>query len=475
MPHLCQRQFLALTAAVLVPLLAATPRPVQGQAFQLNDVGTCALSRGYANTGAPCKDASVIYWNPGAAAEQSGFSFYGGSAVLRVLGGFTADTSGHKFNANVPIAAIPSVFLNYGNTIAGHKYAVGVGVYAPYGLISEWRADFPGRFESQRASLSTYYIQPNISYEIIPDKLSIGAGPVIGHSDVRLDRALDLSQQDALPGVPFSALGIAPGTEFGTLTAKAGADAVGFNVGIHYKPIPTVQIGARYLSKLVFHYDGTAAFKQVPTGLVLAGGNPLRLPGGTPLDAVLASQFTSTLAKQGVKTSIPHPYQAQIGIGYTGISQTTLSVDYVLSGWSAFNSLPLTFTGGAASSSRDLLEGYHDSWSIRTGIEHVFGDPVLGFVVRAGFGYINTPAPDVTVTPLLPDMNRYNWTVGIGYPLSKHIALDAGYVHVGTEGRRGRTDERSSVLNTDATAAELNNGFYTLAANLFSLSLKLNY
>jgi hypothetical protein len=38
-----------------------------------------------------------------------------------------------------------------------------------------------------------------------------------------------------------------------------------------------------------------------------------------------------------------------------------------------------------------------------------------------------------------------------------------------TPGRRGRIDERSS---TSQTAEQLNNGSYTLRANIFSLSLK---
>lgn len=484
MPLFRQRPRSALTSAalavvVLVPFIGG-PRRAEAQAYQLNDVGSCAIARGYATTGAPCKDPSDIYWNPGAASELSGLSFYGGAAVLRVIGGFTADSTGHKYNANEPIAAIPSAFINYGNTIGGHRYAIGLGFYTPYGLISQWRADFPGRFAAQRSSLSTFYIQPNLSYEIIPNKLSIGAGPVIGHSDVRLDQSLDLSSQ-LVPGSPFpidfAQLGVAQGTQFGQATAKASGTAVGFNVGIHYKPTSDIQLGARFLSKLSFNYTGTATFRQVPTGLVLAANNPLGLPGGTPIDGLLAGQFGTggALTTQGVKTSIAHPYQFQVGIGYTGISQTTLSVDYALSGWSAFNTLPITFTGPAAPNSQTVLPDYHDSWSIRTGVEHVFGDSLLGFVVRGGFSYINTPAPDFSVTPILPDMNRYNYTVGFGYPFSKHIAIDGAYVHVGAEGRRGSTVARTNTIATNETAEEINNGWYTLAANLFSLSLKLTY
>ena len=80
-----QRPYLALAAVALVPLLA-TPRRAEAQGFQLNDVGSCAVARGYATTGAPCKDASDIYWNPGAATDLTGFSFYGGAAVLASWG-----------------------------------------------------------------------------------------------------------------------------------------------------------------------------------------------------------------------------------------------------------------------------------------------------------------------------------------------------------------------------------------------------
>ena len=72
---------------------------------------------------------------------------------------------------------------------------------------------------------------------------------------MRLDQSLDLSQVSE-DGVSFAQLGVAPGTEFAALTAKASGTAVGFNVGVHYKPIPDIQLGARFLSKLAFNYTG---------------------------------------------------------------------------------------------------------------------------------------------------------------------------------------------------------------------------
>ncbi len=459
----------------LVPAMSA------GQGFGLNDVGSCAVGRAYAATGAPCQDASVIYWNPGAAPSLRGFSFYGGAAPIGVAGGFTADTTGHRYASNAPVAVPPHVFVNYAGQLGGRAASAGIGLYVPYGLTSQWPASFPGRFEAQKASLQTFYIQPNVAIEVVRHVLTLGGGPVIGHSTVELDQALDLAAAPvAAPGVPpgttFGLLGVAPGTQFGLATITGGATAVGWTVGAMLHATSDVQIGARFLSAMTFHYDaGTATFKETPTGLVLATGNPVGLPPGTPVDALLAPQFAAggPLGRQGARTRIVHPLQAEGGIGYTGLPGTTVDLDVAYTGWQSFETLPLVFTGPAALAglNRTLLENYGDSWSVRLGAEHLFGDSARGITGRAGFSYATTPAPPVTVTPLLPDMNRFNGAVGVGFPLTRAVGLDAAYLHVFTRGRRGRITERTSPAQT---AAELNSGFYDLAANVFSASLRLH-
>jgi hypothetical protein len=73
-------------------------------------------------------------------------------------------------------------------------------------------------------------------------------------------------------------------------------------------------------------------------------------------------------------------------------------------------------------------------------------------------------------------MDRRNYTVGIGLPLGASYTLDAAYLHVDTSGRRGRLVSRTiGSPSATATADELNSGFYTLNANVFSLSLKVNF
>lgn len=457
----------APTLAMLLGLGAACGAHAQG--FQVNELGSCAVARGQAVTASPCKDPSVIYWNPAAAASLEGWSIYAGVAAVILGGAFTADTSRRVFDSDAPASVLPHVFVNYGS--ADDRWAAGLGVYVPYGLTSQWHNDFPGRFQALKASLTTVYVQPNFAYRFAPN-WQVGGGPVIGYSRVELRQSLDLAQQQVQPGLTFGQLGVAAQTEFARAKLSGSGTAFGFNVGVHGTLGADWEIGARYLSQLDFHYDNAdATFSQVPTNLVLSAGNPLDLPAGTPVDALLGAEFApgGPLSAQKVSTRIKHPAQFQVGLGYSGFINTRLEGDFEWTQFSSFDQLPIDFSGPASTQSRAILEDYQNSWSIRVGAEHAFAVGIKG---RVGFTYVKSPAPDESVTPLLPDMNRRNYTAGLGVPLSPRYTLDAAYLHVDTSGRRGRIAERASAQQT---ALDLNSGFYTLDANVVSLSIRANF
>ena len=459
---------LALAVALAVP--AAT----HAQGFGLNEIGSCAVSRASALTGAPCQDASAIFWNPAAGTRlPKGLSVYGGLASIQVGGDYTPDfsTTGNYYRPNIPTSFPPHLFINWKGA---SRYALGLGVYVPYGLTSQWKDDFPGRFSAKRATIATIYTQPNLSIDVTPS-WAIGGGPIIGHSTVQLAQSLDLSQQKLPTGGTFANLGIVPGTEFGRAFLKGSAIGYGFHVGVHGMLGRNVQIGARYLSSIKFSYnDANARFLQLATNLVVpdasTGAALGGLPAGTPYDSFLAAQFRTggALVAQKVKTQITHPGQVEAGIGYTAPTGTLLSFDYGYILWNKFKELPVSFQGPAASSSRSLIEDYHNSSSYRFSLEQHFSRywDVTG---RAGFSLTQAAAPDETVTPLLPDMDRRNFAAGVGLPFGSRYAIDLGYLHVDTQGRRGRIVERTSY---NQTAAQLNTGFYRLNANILSLSLK---
>ncbi len=458
-------------AAAAVICTALTPASGHSQGFSISEIGACALSRGFAVTGAMCQDASVIFWNPAAATRlPQGNTLSAGVSAIALSGAFRQDSTGQKYDANAPIEFPPYAFWTH----TRGQWSAGLGLYVPYGLTSQWKEDFPGRFEALRASLQSIYIQPNFAYAITP-QWSIGGGPIIGHSKVELLQSLDLSQQTVLPGITFGNLGIARFTEFGQAELKGSGTTFGFNIGIHGTITPEWSVGARFLSSMKFKYkDADAKFTQRETGLIIPAGNPINPGTPIPVDAFLAGTFADTgrLADQKGTSEITHPWQLQFGVGYTGFVGTTLSFDIARTGWSSFDKLPIDFEGPAPD--REIIEDYNDIWAFRFGVEHKLQQQnrLNGWLLRGGYSYAQSPAPDETVTPLLPDMNRQNISLGVGIPIQNKWMLDISYLHVGTGGRRGRIVERH---DQSQTAQQLNSGSYQLSANVFSVGISTTF
>lgn len=462
------RLSLAIRAALAIVL--ALPVRAEAQAFGINEIGTCAASRGFAVTGSPCLDASSIFWNPGAQAPQRGWSVLAGTAAILINGSFTRDTTLRRYDADAPTAIVPHVFVSHRG--AASRLSYGVGVYAPYGLTSQWSDSFPGRFVAKKAALASVYIQPNVSYAL-NERWSIGGGPVFAHSSVELIQALDLSEQPTTtPGVTFANLGIARFTEFARATLTGDAWGVGGHIGIFGRPNPRWTVGIRYLMQIDFTYDGgTATFTQTPTGLVLPPGNPINPSTSVSIDAVVAPQFTTggRLVEQGVETTIKHPAQVQAGVGYSGFPNWLLSADYSWTGWRAFRELPVAFYGPANVNNRALIQDYNNTSAVRVGAQRAFAG---GAQVRLGFSGVASAAPDETVTPLLPEQDRAYLSIGGAYPLTPRFAVEGAYLSVISAGKRGRIVERGS---RNQTALQLNTGVYELDAHVFSISLKANF
>jgi long-chain fatty acid transport protein len=371
------------------------------------------------------------------------------------------------------------VFVNY--HAPSSRAAFGLGVYVPYGLTTQWPDTFPGRFLAQKATLATVYVQPNFAWQITPN-WSIGGGPIYGHSSVELIQALDLSQQGIPTVGTFAQLGIAPGTEFAQVRLKGSASAWGGQIGIAGHPSPNWSVGARFLSPLEFKYDDAdATFTQVATNLTVGGDLPGPTPAtsikaGTPVDALVGSQFQAggALVAQKASTKITHPSQIQAGVAYTGYKDWLLEADYAFIGWKRFDALPVNFAGPAAASSRTLVENYNNSSAIRLGAEYTI--PTDGWKLRAGFAGVASAAPPETVTPLLPEQDRSYGTFGIGVPLMKALTVDVSYAHIFTPGARGRIAERvAGTPSATSTADQINSGVYNLSANVFSFTLKASF
>ena len=92
--------------------------------------------------------------------------------------------------------------------------------------------------------------------------------------------------------------------------------------------------------------------------------------------------------------------------------------------WSALSSMTLTFADPALQTNprleADIPLRWKNALTARSGIEVTLGDVML----RAGFAYEQSPVPDETLRPSLPDANRRVYSGGIGYSVSEDLRLD---------------------------------------------------
>lgn len=469
-----RRWALGLGVALALSLAFLLPDAARAQGFGVFEQGTCMMGRGGTGVAETCDDGSSIYFNPAGLTGTPGWTVSGGATVIFVGGDFTADRTGETTELQNDPIPVPHLYARYG---INDRWAAGVGVFVPYGLGTEWPSeDFEGRFLGYSNSLESIYIQPTVAYQV-NDRVSIGAGLDVVIGGVELNQHLDLAQQtvpsDQLPpGTTFGALGIPFHTAFADAQLEAsGATGIGANFGVQAQATDWLRLGVRYTLPVTLEYEGEATFTQLQTGLVLPEDNPFGVPGGTPVDALVAPQFESggLLADQSVETEITMPGQLLLGLSAQATPKLKLLADYQWTQWSSFDVLPLDFENDALDT--EQVENYNDTHALRLGAEYAVNG---AWTARAGFLTHGPAAPDETVTPLLPEGYRNEITAGLGWQPSPLLEVNVAYQYIAQNDRRGRVRD---VLpgESDPSAEELNSGVYSFGAHLIGTTITLHF
>lgn len=443
--------------------------PALGQGFLLNPPGTCTLGRGGTGVAQPCPDGSAAALNPAGLSLVNQLAVASGATLYLTRGHFTDDYTEQTTRLKEHPVLIPHLFAGVRAT---PNLTVGFGAYMPYGLEIQWPRTFEGSFVSYRTRLQTTYLQPTLAYQFT-EGIRIGAGPVLAVSTVALWQQLDLAQQEALPGVPFAALGVPLGTPFANVKMESKeAYGWGGHVGLLLQVTDQVWIGLRYLSAIKLSYTGTIRFSPLLTGLIIPATVTLggqTVPAGTPLDVVLASlgifSPQGPLTDREAETKLTMPAQLAAGFSWRAVPELTLLFDYQWTGWGDFKRLTIEPKGRTPIV---RIQDYRNTHTFRTGLLYQ-ASPVLE--VRLGYTYAQGAAPSKTVTPLLPEASRNLVTLGTGWRLGRGVMLDLAYQYVRQDDRRGRVVD--PLPGAEPTPA-LNSGLYQISAHVASVTVSVS-
>ncbi len=393
----------------LVLMLAASTSFAAG--FRLPEAGVKAMGMGFAFT-AQADDPSAIYFNPagltqlegknlmfgGTYVHENGGKFVGTTPVDDYLTGFTTQKQETQKTLHF---LIPNGYFTSTNKETG--IAWGIGVFAPFGLGQEYKSSSASIFRNQttKIDLQTVVINPTIAFEI-DETLSVGFG---------IDYMYGMATLGKTPWSP--ALLAANNGNLYELELEGDGDAWGFNAGILFKPTPNLRIGANYRS---------------PFKLNIKGGD-VDLSNINP---GIAAAFGGTTYHTEGSATVNMPATFALGVAYTW-DRLTLAADADWTFWSRYKSLPITIkdTVSPFLVSTDAQKNWEDVCAIRIGAEYRVTNALA---LRAGFVYDPTPVPAETMGPELPDADRLNYMLGLGYKVGPWT-IDVAGMYIDKEDR----------------------------------------
>ncbi|TAJ10088.1 MAG: long-chain fatty acid transporter [Nitrospirae bacterium] len=445
----------------------AVPDAVRANGFRIFDQGASATGQGSAFS-AQADDASAVYYNPAGMTQLRGVQFSGGMLFLggstsfkapsgaSVTGGF-GDSVAYPPPVNLYVTAN---LKDLGIRALGDT-TLGLAVISPFGIQNGYPANGPFATATTYVAVEILDFKPTVAYKL-NDQLSFGAGldiytfvPFIGQG-----QAENIFNSAGGPGQPPA----------GSRIEINGRDtAVGFNFSTMYTPLR--------------NEDGKPLLN---VGFVYRSSTALNLQG----------QFLSNgKATANASTNFVLPESYTLGVAYWPLRdrdrEWKLEIDLDYTGWQNFRNNNVTLsTGSTISAPRHwqnattLMLGTEHKWL------HVDELPDWEIAARAGYWYAETPVPDATFNPSLPNANSNSMTLGFGF-MCKGQGHFLGFIDCSPSSEQGFGPkavgvdlayraifyETRTVTGNQAPLAlpGVVNGTYNTTLHVGSLNLRVNF
>jgi len=459
------RQTATAIAAGSAATLAPMPH-VQASGFALLEQSASRLGSAFAGTAAIADDATTIFYNPaGLIALQSseiavvlsgvdiGSEFHNvasQSALGQTVGGDGGDAGGWNV---VPAA--------YGAMPVSDRLVLGVGVNAPFGLKLEYDGGWAGRFQALNSEIQVYGVAPALAYRV-NDVVTLGAAVGYQRVDAELTNDVNYSAviaegvrqlvlsgqlpQAAVPGVLAANAGLQ------ATTRLEGDDSTWtYTIGVLFEFPSKTKLGVSYRSSADYTVEGSVRFARPVT----------TEPVGA---AIIAAAAAGPLADGPASVKLELPEIATASLSQAIGEHGTLMADLAWTGWSSVQELRVVRESDAVLSTTP--ERWKDTWRYALGAAWEYSD---AWTLRAGVAFDETPVPDETRTPRLPDAERTWLAIGAHWQGAGALTLDVGYAHL-------FSDDVNLDQNGGSTAANgLLNGQQESAVNIVSVQLSYSF
>ncbi len=360
--------------------------------FQLIEQNASGIGNAYAGSAAVAENASTIFYNPagmtqlqarevsvGLSLVKPSFKYDDKGSTVPPLVGGVPQLAGDGGNGG-SWAALPNAYLSWA---LNKDLYLGLGMGAPFGLMTEYDKNWVGAAHSVKFDIKTYNLNPSIAYRV-NDRVSLGAGINFMKMDV------EYTKRQILP---------VGGGFVSARPAKLRADdtAWGWNVGALFNLSEATKLGLSYRSKVKQKLDGNLSVTGV--------------------------------TKFGASADVELPDTAIISLTHKLDERWELLGDVSWTGWSSIPKVDIKNKQTKAVV-QSLDTKFDDTWRVALGANYQLNPAVK---LKFGVAYDQTPVPDKEHRLVsLPDNDRMWLSFGTQWKPNKASTLDLGvsYLYV---------------------------------------------
>jgi long-chain fatty acid transport protein len=398
--------------------------PAWSAGFTVSSQGTAGMAQGNAFV-AEANDPSAIFYNPAGINQLTRPEVYGMAMLTypeRTYQGPTSNSQTHHMF--VPSGTFYAVYP------INPTVTLGLGVFSPFGQQSHWQDSWPGRYLSTYGSLTTYNVNPVVSFRL-HEKFSFALGFDAMMSTVKIQRKVAL---------PF---GLADGDS----RLQGNGTAYGFNLGMLLDVIEGVKAGLSYRYQMEMRYTGTLALPQ---------------------PSIFGLRYVSVPAT----ANMTFPHLVTLGVSVSNFEPFVINCDVTWSGYSSFDAIdirtsqPVNFNG-VSTKSLHTPRNWHDTWTFRLGTNYRLTERIK---LRVGYTYDLSAIPNATFDPQIVAPTQHIFTCG------GEVKLDPFTLGIAYNYLLGESRSKNNFITTNGVPATLQaNGKYQPSAHALGTSLSYKF
>lgn len=419
-------------AAAVASVFALAAGPALGAGFALQENSGSGLGNAFAGGAAVTEDASSMWSNAATLSKRMSIEAAGALHIITPSMKFRNDGSLPAFNQPLggdggdagSTAFVPNMYIA---VPINRQWVFGLGVNAPFGLVTEYDSDWLGRYQGIKSDVKTINVNPAISWKPT-DNFAIGVGANWQKVDAEFTSRVNYSGAIATAAQMSAANGlIPPAVVPQVIAATPGLDtsanitgddsAWGWNLGVLVDLTKNTQFGASYRSEIKYKVSGNASFDN-PT--------PTVPPELAPVVGALTAAINSTqLYNSGVTSDITLPAIVNASIFSRINDRWDVMADVQWTGWSSIQELKFVRNDGVVL--QNTPENFDDAWRISAGANYRMNDR---WKFRGGVAWDQSPVQSAFRTVRLPDDDRWWLALGAQYKHSNNLKFDAGFSYI---------------------------------------------